>query len=68
MCWRYACGSHQHIRGHEMRGDQEEREHRVWGSWQQGRCGRPLLIPIFSVQSEERSFAESDMVEKKLEV
>ena len=30
--------------------------------------GHPLLIPIFSVQSEERSFAESDMVEKKLEV
>lgn len=51
-----------------MRGDQEEREHRVWGSWQQGRCGRPLLIPIFSVKSEKRSFAESDMVEKKLEV
>ena len=51
-----------------MRGDQEERQHRVWGRWQQGRWGHPLLIPIFSVQSEERSFAESDMVEKKLEV
>ena len=50
-----------------MRGDQEERQHRVWGSWQQGRWGLPLLIPIFSVKSEERSFAESDMVEKKLE-
>ena len=36
-----------------MRGDQEERQHRVWESQQQGRSGHPLLSPIFSVKSEK---------------